>query len=149
MLYHDHAAAISQSVAPPVLRPCSCAAAVPPAATAALTVIWAITTGAAPELAPIVAGSMKKIAALLSLSPVVAVHAVAMLKPGDAEMAPGALPSETPTVSHESNSAKPSAALFAIAKNTGLTPPISAPNGAAHWYAGGKDIVVAPVPAMA
>ena len=93
MLYHDHAAAISQSVAPPVLRPCSRAVAVPPAVTAALTVIWAITIGSAPELAPIVDGSMKKIAALFWLSAVVAVHAVARLKPGDAEIAPGALPS--------------------------------------------------------
>lgn len=133
-----------------MLRPCNCAVAVPPVATvAADTVIWAITMGSAPELAPIVLGSMKKIAALSSVMPVDSVQVDPMSKPGDAEIAPAADPSMTPTESHESNSAKPNAALFAMAKNAGLTPPISAPNGAAHWYADGKLIGVVAVPAIA
>ena len=63
-------------------------------------------------------------AALSRSIPVVAVQRAAISKPGDAEIAPTALPSVTPIVSHESNSEKPRAALLAIAKNAGLTPPM-------------------------
>jgi hypothetical protein len=59
------------------------------------------------------------------------------------------VPSVTPMVSHESYSAKPKAALFAIAKKAGVAPPMSAPNGAATWYAGGRFQIAASLPATA
>ena len=37
-----------------------------------------------------------------------------------------------PTDNHESNSAKPIAALFAIAQKASFVPPVFAPNGVAH-----------------
>ena len=124
--------------------PCSCAVAVPLAKSAADSVICAITIGSLPLLAPIVPGSMKNTALFVSDKPVVAVHSDAMSKPGDAVIAPGALPSVMPIVSHESNSVSGAAAI-----NAAGTPPMSAPNGAATWYAGGNDIVVSEVPAIA
>ena len=87
---------------------------------------------------------MKKIAELSSLSASVAVQASAILKPGDAAIAPVAVPSVTPRVSHESNSA---AAI--AAKNAGGTPPMSAPNGAGAWNAGGNVMTASLVPAIA
>jgi hypothetical protein len=81
-------------------------------------------------------GVIQKIAPSVVESPTVSVQ-VSSAKPGDAAMALGALPSVTPMVSHESNSAYPKAALLAIGKNCGLAPPMCVPNGVAHWYAGG------------
>ena len=51
------------------------------------------------------------------------------------EIAMAALPSVTPTVSHESH-----AAVGNYVTKSGLVPPMSAPNGAAAWKAAGNCI---------
>ena len=114
-------------------RPCIPMETVPTAPCA--TVIWPTTTVGpdGPE-----SGFIQKTAPSVDVIPVVSVQPTKSSPMVLSE--PEESPLSMPTLSQESNSENPSAALFATATKAGLIPPTFAPKGVATWYAGGMSI---------